>query len=97
MVIPTLLNAVESWVLNQQSMKFLALEISNLRRILKIKWFNRHTNESVRAEANVPITIFDKVTDAQHIWEGWGKKGYPGGPCIDAKDTEESVGLFSRS
>ncbi|KAK3886051.1 hypothetical protein Pcinc_009784 [Petrolisthes cinctipes] len=41
-----------------------------LRRICKIRWFHRQTNEHVRELTGVHITILDRVRDGQLRWYG---------------------------
>ena len=70
-VIPTVLYGAECWVLNvKEQRKLLAFEMYGLRRIMKIRWQDRVTNEEVRQRAGFVETILDRVQDAQLRWLG---------------------------
>ena len=65
-MIPTVLYGAECWILNvRERRKLLAFEMYGLRRILKIRWQDRVTNEEVRRRAGLERTIVDRVQDAQ--------------------------------
>ena len=70
-VIPTVLYGAECWILNlKEQRKLLAFEMYGLRRILKIRWQDRVTNEEVRRRAELERTILERVQDAHLRWLG---------------------------
>ena len=70
-VIPTVLYGAECWILNlREKRKLLAFEMYGLRRILKIRWQDRITNEEVRRRAGGGKSILERVQDAQLRWLG---------------------------
>ena len=70
-VIPTVLYGAECWVLNvKEQRKLLAFEMYGLRRIFKIQWQDRVTNEEVKERAGLKKTILERVHDAQLRWLG---------------------------
>ena len=70
-VIPTVLYGAECWVLRKEDeTKLLALENKCLRKICRVRWQDRVTNERVREIAGLSDTILDRVRDAQRRWFG---------------------------
>ena len=70
-VVPAALYGAECWVLRKgDERRLLAFEMKCVRRICRVRWEDRLTNERVREMAGLEDTIVDIVRDGQRRWFG---------------------------